>query len=135
MIKVGDKVKVVLTGFVDHYKPDVAKLDGRIATITQQLTPESYLIDIDDGKYTWNLEELEPVYYTDDDTKELAETLHDTLCNWNHTDGCDWYYHDKDDFTPQTKQEYYKAAQEIMKIVSKNDMIAILSILKGNRIV
>lgn len=24
--------------------------------------------------------------------KQLAVILHDLLCNWNHTDGCGWFY-------------------------------------------
>ncbi len=24
--------------------------------------------------------------------QQLAITLHDVLCNWNHTDGCGWFY-------------------------------------------
>jgi hypothetical protein len=24
--------------------------------------------------------------------ERLADSLHSTLCTWNHTDGCGWYY-------------------------------------------
>lgn len=135
MIRVGDKVRIQLTGNLDRYKPEVAKLNGKIATVTKQKEPHTYFIDIDGGKYPWVIGELERVFDTDPETIELAEALHETLCGLNHTNGCDWHYHNRDDFTPPTKQGYYKAAQEIMKIVNKNDMITILSILKGNKII
>ena len=24
--------------------------------------------------------------------EQVAELLHDAMCGWNHTDGCDWFY-------------------------------------------
>ena len=29
------------------------------------------------------------------DTYELAELMHTKLCHWDHTEGCAWYYRNK----------------------------------------
>ena len=134
-MNVGDKVKIQLTGYVDRYKEEIAKVDGKEATITERIDPYTFRIDIDNGKYTWNIDELKLVFHTDPDTKEIANVLHKALCKWNHIDGCDWYYHHEDDFTPSTKKEYYVAAKELLKIVDKNTIVTMISILKNKRVI
>jgi hypothetical protein len=38
------------------------------------------------------MKEYRPIVM-DEDVKRLADCIHDTHCHWNHTDGCDWFYH------------------------------------------
>ena len=33
---------------------------------------------------------------TEPEDIQLARKLHDMLCEWNHTDGCGWYYEFRD---------------------------------------
>lgn len=49
--------------------------------------------------------------------KELATQLHGLMCNWNHTDGCSWYYAketDEDWNRNYGRVEYIKKARFII---------------------
>ena len=48
---------------------------------------------------------------------KLADVLHDALCHANHTDGCGWFYNDKEeDYLKEgtTRNSYYKKAVVFM---------------------
>jgi hypothetical protein len=57
--------------------------------------------------------------------KALADTLHGMLCNYNHTDGCGWFYEYKDK-QPQwhghAHGEYLKKAQKFICICKDLDI-------------
>ena len=49
--------------------------------------------------------------------QKLARTLHCMLCNWNHTDGCSWFYEVKnkdEDWTGWAHGEYLKKANMLI---------------------
>lgn len=49
--------------------------------------------------------------------KELATQLHDLMCNWNHTDGCSWFYAkdtDEDWNRNYARVEYIKKARFVI---------------------
>ena len=138
MFKLGDKVKVDLTGYinVNKYKPEVKDLDGKIATITDIVGISTYRIDLDGGKYIWHDEELSAFFNTEQNVVDLAITLHENLCKLDHTDECSWYYCDAEDFSSPTKQRYYKAVKELLlNNFRMYDITGILSILKNHLII
>lgn len=48
---------------------------------------------------------------------QLARKLHSLLCQWNHTDGCGWFYEFKDkqeDWTGHAHAEYLGKARKLM---------------------
>lgn len=50
--------------------------------------------------------------------QQLAKTLHDAFCRWNHTDGCSWYYEvheDIDDWTAQSHAGWLRRVAELRK--------------------
>lgn len=56
---------------------------------------------------------------------QLAKELHGMLCQWNHTDGCGWYYEFKnkeDDWTGRAHGEYLKKAQKLICQCKENDI-------------
>ena len=50
--------------------------------------------------------------------QRLAERLHDTLCHWNHTDGCGWFYEtdqpNLSKWTMRNHSEYLGHARKLM---------------------
>jgi hypothetical protein len=49
--------------------------------------------------------------------QQLAKELHGMLCQWNHTDGCGWFYEFKnkeDDWLGRAHGEYLKKAQKLI---------------------
>jgi len=50
------------------------------------------------------------------DDKKLAEILHEKQCNWNHTDGCGWFYESWDNLsTYSARLNYLAKARAILK--------------------
>jgi hypothetical protein len=56
-----------------------------------------------------------------DEIQKLAEIMHEKMCRWNHTDGCDWYYDKWTGFADKpteygnsTRQRYFDAAVRIL---------------------
>lgn len=50
-------------------------------------------------------------------THQLAISLHDKLCTWNHTDGCGWHYFIKDgvhDWGDYSHEKYLQKARMVM---------------------
>lgn len=135
MFKVGDKVKINLGGPFDMFRDDVKALQGRIAEIRKINCDCRYRIDLDHGRFLWPESDLIPAFKTKPDIMDLATILHENFCKWNHTDMCDWYYYAANDFSPATKQKYYKAAEKLLENFGKNEIMDILYVLKDNRIV
>jgi hypothetical protein len=51
-----------------------------------------------------------------DPLKQLAIQLHTTLCTWNHTDGCGWYYevsNERHDWNGHSHKDWLKKAREV----------------------
>ena len=75
------------------------------------------------------LQELSP-------EKRLAEALHSLQCNWNHTDGCGWFYEtDWKDVWAQNSSHarYLEKARKVMNALpdmNVEDIIRIAQILK-----
>lgn len=71
--------------------------------------------------------------------KELAKTLHGMLCQWNHTDGCSWYYETKakqDDWTGYTHGVYLAKAQKLIGKCNEHnidpaDAVEMFRLVKG----
>ncbi len=71
--------------------------------------------------------------------QRLAMSLHSLQCQWNHTDGCGWYYEfkdKKDDWTARTHGEYLVKARKLMhtckeKGITVNDAIEIFKMVKA----
>ncbi len=52
------------------------------------------------------------------DDRQLAISLHEILCHWNHTDGCSWHYemdNGKHRWDNQAHSSYLKKAQAMIK--------------------
>jgi hypothetical protein len=52
-----------------------------------------------------------------DSEQKLAVELHEALCNWNHTDGCGWFYEIKPqstDWSGYAHAEYLKRAKALV---------------------
>lgn len=50
-------------------------------------------------------------------SQQLASTLHNMICKWNHTDGCSWFYERKnndDDWNGWAHGEYLKKANRLI---------------------
>ena len=50
-------------------------------------------------------------------THQLAISLHEKFCNWNHTDGCSWWYAVKDgvhDWSEDSHRSYFNKAHQVM---------------------
>lgn len=59
----------------------------------------------------------------------LALALHETLCHWNHVDGCGWQY--ENDWTKWAHERYAKKAKELLKICDFETLMKIVPLLKG----
>ena len=67
--------------------------------------------------------------------QELAETFHLTLCGWNHTDGCGWFYESWND-PGYSRNKYLDIVHQIIKIcnsrLTKEEIIEIVKILAAH---
>lgn len=71
--------------------------------------------------------------------KQLATELHGMLCQWNHTDGCGWYYEfkdKKDNWAGSSHGEYLKKAQKLIhkceqENVTVDQAISLFKLVKG----
>lgn len=72
--------------------------------------------------------------------KQLATELHAMLCNWNHTDGCGWFYEfrdKKDDWTGNAHGTYLKKAQMLIhkceqEGIAIDQAISVYKLVKGS---
>ena len=71
--------------------------------------------------------------------KQLATELHSMLCQWNHTDGCGWFYefsNKKDNWSGHAHGEYLKKAQSLIhkceqEGVTVDQAISLFKLVKG----
>lgn len=73
---------------------------------------------------------------TNSETGQLAIFLHSKLCNWNHTDGCSWFYEIERDGTVNWAgyghAKYWEIAQTILNKGYKcDDVTDIVTLAKG----
>lgn len=69
---------------------------------------------------------------------QLARQLHNLLCQWNHTDGCGWYYESKnkkEDWAGQAHARYLSKARMLThqcktKNISTQNAIEIFKMVK-----
>jgi hypothetical protein len=55
----------------------------------------------------------------------LAMTLHETLCQWNHTDGCGWFYEMRDgidDWAGDAHGRYLSKAHRLIKFCDNHNI-------------
>lgn len=68
---------------------------------------------------------------------QLAISLHDATCSWNHTDGCGWFYEiDKGihNWTGYSHSSFLRKAETMMKLlpgVDSETIIAVTKTIKG----
>lgn len=63
----------------------------------------------------------------------LAEALHDTLCHWNHTDGCSWGYEgsrDTADWNAHAHRTYLDKARKAL-VAAEGDAMLVLKVLEA----
>ena len=70
------------------------------------------------------------------DTGQLAIFLHNKLCNWNHTDGCSWFYEIASNGTVNWEghghSKYWEIAHQILsKGYRCEDVEDIVTMAKG----
>lgn len=53
---------------------------------------------------------------------KIAEVLHTHLCNWNHTDGCSWFYESWED-PGCSKKDYLEKAKRVKSLGYTGEMI------------
>lgn len=78
------------------------------------------------------------VLKTEPEDVQLARQLHGMLCQWNHTDGCGWFYEFKDDqdvWTGHAHSNYLTKARKLIhqckaKKISPQDAIGIFKMVK-----
>jgi hypothetical protein len=71
--------------------------------------------------------------------KVLAEELHGMLCQWNHTDGCSWFYESKNkvaDWSGHAHNQYLTKAQTLMLRCKKEGIepetvVSMFKLVKG----
>jgi hypothetical protein len=71
--------------------------------------------------------------------KMLAEELHSLLCQWNHTDGCSWFYESKNkvaDWSGHAHNQYLTKAQTLMLRCKKEGIepetvVSMFKLVKG----
>lgn len=73
--------------------------------------------------------------------QSLAETLHGLLCNWNHTDGCGWFYEFKDkkpDWSGHSHATYLGKAHKLISCceqhptgVTPEQVVDFFKLIKG----
>ena len=65
--------------------------------------------------------------------QRIAEAVHGKQCHWNHTDGCDWYYHSWNNCylekNPRSVRAEYLAKATSMLEVTGGDEAIIMAIL------
>jgi hypothetical protein len=70
-------------------------------------------------------------------THQLAISLHDKLCTWNHTDGCSWMYAVRDgvhDWGDYSHEKYLQKARMVMtrlrcEPVTEHNVVEFIKIL------
>lgn len=70
--------------------------------------------------------------------ERLADSLHSMLCNWNHTDGCGWYYETKNkhaDWNGYHHKHWLGKARKLMSRckehgISTSEALAIYKMVK-----
>lgn len=70
-------------------------------------------------------------------THQLAISLHEKFCNWNHTDGCSWWYAVKDgvhDWSEDSHRSYFNKAHQVMtrlrcEPVTEHNVVEFIKIL------
>lgn len=50
---------------------------------------------------------------------EIAELLHAKMCNWNHTDGCSWFYEKWGDLG-YARNTYITRAKRVLAVIDRN---------------
>lgn len=72
------------------------------------------------------LEHAELIFNGLDPEQKLAISLHSTLCRWNHTDGCSWFYEmhpgNIDNWDSYAHNEYLTKARSVSMFCSKNNV-------------
>lgn len=70
------------------------------------------------------------------DDRRLAEDLHSQQCNWNHTDGCGWFY-EFDNGNPKwnghAHARYLEKARNVMRMLPEMSVDEILRVTKALR--
>jgi hypothetical protein len=61
--------------------------------------------------------------------KRLAELIHDKVCHWNHTDGCDWDYETWGGVNSTTRERYLEKARNILASVNYAEAIEVIKYL------
>lgn len=70
------------------------------------------------------------------DDARLAEELHAMQCNWNHTDGCGWFYEIHKglvDWTGHAHAKWLSKARSVMKELpelSVDEILRVASVIK-----
>lgn len=73
--------------------------------------------------------------------KKLATVLHDKLCHWNHTDGCEWHYGNSNNdrewtFQHSARRKYLEMADNVLDHVYRfiNNITVDTSTLKEDTV-
>jgi len=61
------------------------------------------------------------------EAQKLATLLHEKFCNWNHTDGCGWFYSEKWD--EYSRKRYLEKADNILAVSTYENAVAIVECL------
>lgn len=70
------------------------------------------------------------------EVEELAITIHSATCNWNHTDGCGWYYETVDGEATWTRWGHQRALikaskmRELLPDLSVEQIISVMVLLR-----
>ena len=64
---------------------------------------------------------------------QIADILHSTLCDHNHTDACSWYYRTWNDYVygsdKYTRDEYVDKAKSMLAVADKDTIFKIINLL------
>jgi hypothetical protein len=86
------------------------------------------------------LEAKERYFKSLPESYQLAERLHTLLCNWNHCDGCSWYYTSWEKyngaFSDPTRGDYVRKAEKLIEAakrrgVDPSDLLDIFNEIKS----
>lgn len=67
------------------------------------------------------------------DDARLAEELHTLQCNWNHTDGCGWFYEIHKgvvDWSGWAHAQYLEKARKVMRALPSMEVDEIVKVVK-----
>jgi len=100
----------------------------------KELEREESDLQKEEKKILARLEEIkkEKEFYANNPEYEIADMLHETLCQYNHVDGCSYHYEKWDENLHRGAEKLWwlKKAQDFLAAFGTESTLKMISILK-----